>query len=171
MDFLNQDVLWDFFWRVVNAVILFGLVVYFVRKYDVINKVFGGYQEKIQREIDNAKNVEEDAARIKREIDQMSEQAEVRSQEIVEKAKEQAQREKEALIEDAKSSAERILTQARQTADYEQERQSKLLQNEIVERTLEKAREEVAAKITKKENDRLVNEFLDSLNEESVKLS
>lgn len=170
LEVINNPINQEFFWRVVNAVVLYSLIVYFVRKYDVINKVFGGYQQKIQREIDSAKQLEDEAAQIKRDIDKMAEEAVERSKEILEKARVQAQREKVAAIESAKASAERILDQARQTADYEHERQMKQIQTDIVERTLERAREEVAGKITKRENDRLVGEFLDSLNEESVKL-
>gem|GEM_PF-3749271 len=171
MDWLNQDVLWNLFWKLVNFIVLAELIVYLVRKYDVFEKVFGGYRHKIQAEIDTAERLQQEAVQIKSDIERATKEAKTLSLELLEKAKAQAEREKDDLLDAAAAEAERIRKQARQKADYEQDRQLTNLQRDVIEQALEKAREKALADITKKVNDRLVDEFLKDLTEESVRLS
>jgi len=171
VDWLNQDVLWTFFWKLVNFIVLAGLIVYLVRKYDVFEKVFGGYRNKIKAEIDAPHQLPQEAVQIKADIKKATREAEVLSTELLEKARVQAEREKAEVLEAAQAEVKRIHEQAQLTADYQRSLQLAELQQDVIEQALAKAREKAQADITKKENDRLVNDFLKGLTTESVKLS
>lgn len=171
MDWLNQDVLWTFFWKLVNFLVLAGLIVYLVRKYDVFEKVFGGYRNKIQAEIDSANRLHQEAAQIKAEVEKTARESKALANELLEKAKAQAEQEKADWLKAAAEEVERIREQARQKADYQRNQQLAKLQQEIIAQALDKARKTVQASITKRENDRLIREFLDDLTPESVRLS
>ncbi len=166
---LNPDVLWTFTWKVVNFVVLAGIVVYLVRRFDVIDKVFGGYGRRIQGELESARKLQQEAEQIKAELERSTREAKAQAAEIVEKAKAQAQREKDAVVVTAQADAERLLAQARETASHEVARQTEALQLVVLGEALERARERLAKQVTKKDHEQLVNDFLDRLTEESLR--
>ena len=171
MHWFDPDIMLMFAYKIVNFLILAGILVWLIRKYDVIENVFGGYQRKIKDEIDSANRLQNEATRIKREIEQSATQAEQRSVELLEQAKAQAEREKQALIRGAEAEAERLLEQARRTASFEQNRQLLALQSDIVERALVRARALLQEQVKKKDHQRLMDEFLECLTEESLRAS
>lgn len=169
MDWLNPDVLWTFTWKVVNFVVLAAIVVFLVRKFDVFDKVFGGYRRRIQGELEAASRLQQEAEQIKAELEHSIQQAQAQSAQIVEKAKAQSQREKDALVAAAEKETDRLLAQARETASHEIDRQRETIERNVLEQALERARQRLAKQITKKDNEQLVNDFLDRLSEESLR--
>jgi len=171
MDWLNETVLWIFFWKVVNFVILAGIIVYLVRRFNVIDNVFGGYQRRIQQEIAAAAELKRESEQIQAEVDRAAKEAESRSAEILEKSKAQAEQEKAAIIETARGEAERMIEQARAVAAQQRDRQLEALQAGVVAQTLALAQEKVRDTITPKDHERLIEVFLGSLKNEGVRLS
>ncbi len=163
--------IWDFVWKVVNFLVLAGIAVWLVRKYDLFERVFGNYRREIRAELDAAARHREEAERIKAETETALQEADRRAEEMRAQAAERAEREKEALLELAREEAERIKAQARLTAQSERQRQLRALQNDVVEQTLARARELVTGAITKQDHGRLLDAFLDELDEESVRFS
>jgi len=164
-------VIWDFFWKVVHFLVLAGIAVWLVRKYDLFERVFGNYRRELKAELDAAARHHEEAERIKAETESALQEADRRAEEMLEQAKARAEREKEELVQVARQEAERIKEQARLTARSERERQVRALQNDVVERALARARELVTGAITKQDHGRLVDAFLEELDEGSVRLS
>ncbi len=67
------------------------------------------------------------------------------------------------ILEEAKSAAEKLQEQARRNIAHEFELAKSKLQKEILEKALVKAKELINSKITTKDQDRLVNEYLKHL--------
>jgi len=171
MNWFEQGVLLNFLYKIINFVILAWIIVWLVRKYDVLEKVFGGYQRSIKQEIERARQMQTEAEQITREIKQASIDAERRAAETVERAKGQAKREKTVMINSAQAEAKRLLDQARQSAQSEQARQLATLQQELIERSVQHAEQLLMEQLTVQDHERLVEQFLEDLSEEYLRVS
>lgn len=157
-----------FLLKLVNFLILAGIVVYMVRKYNVMDKVFGAYQRKVQGEIEQARRLRDEAEEIKRQTEQAVIDTERQSALLLQQAQGQAQREKEDIISVAKAEAQRLLDQAQLGADFELQRQLHGVQLDVMERSVERARGILHETLDQVDNQRLVDAFLGDLNEESL---
>lgn len=160
----------DFAWKVFNFLVLAGLVVWLVRKYDLFERVFGNYRRQIKAELRAAERHLTEARRLKDQTRAALTEAKTRAAEILEQAQAQAEREKAELLAAARAEVERLLAQARLAAEAELEHQLEQLRRETVEAMLARARERTAETITRRDHQRLVTAFLDELTEESLKI-
>lgn len=157
-----------FLLKLLNFLILAAIVVHLVRKYNVLDKVFGAYQRKIQGELEQAQRLRDEAAQIKRQTEQAVLDTERQSALLLQQAKAQAQREKDDLIEGAKTEAKRLLEQAHLGADFELRHQLQAVQRDVVERSVERARGILQKTLDQKDNQRFVDAFLRDLSEETL---
>lgn len=157
-----------FLLKLANFLILAAIVVHLVRKYHVLDKVFGAYQRKIQSEIEQAQRLREEAAQIKRQTERAVLDTERQSALLLQQAQTQAQRERDDIIEGAKTEAKRLLEEAHLGADFELHRQLQVVQRDAVERSVERARGILKKTMDQKDNVRLVDAFLRDLSEETL---
>lgn len=159
-----------FLLKLINFLILAAIVVHLVRKYNVLDKVFGAYQRKIRGELEQAQRLREEAAQIKRQTEQAVLDTERQSALLLQQAQTQAQQEKEDIIEGAKVEAKRLLEQAHLGADFELRHQLQAVQRDVVERSVERARGILQKTMDQKDNVRLVDAFLRDLSEENLEV-
>lgn len=75
----------------------------------------------------------------------------------------QGQEAKSRILQEAEAAVEKLETQARKNIAHEFERAKQSLQEEIFEKSLGKAEAMIKSKITAKDQDRLVDEYLDKV--------
>lgn len=85
------------------------------------------------------------------------------AEQIVAEYTRQGEEAKARILKEAESMSEKLKDQARKNIEHEFEQAKAKLQAEIVEKALEKAEQVIVAKITAKDQDKLVDEYLDKV--------
>jgi F-type H+-transporting ATPase subunit b len=70
---------------------------------------------------------------------------------------------KTRIIQEAEAAAKKLEEQARRNIEHEFEKTKQILRGEVLAQALEKAEENIKNKITKKDQNRLVDEYLDKV--------
>jgi F-type H+-transporting ATPase subunit b len=150
--------------QVVNFLILAAILR--ALAYKPVAKMLKQRADKIQESISKAdadkKAAEETLAQYKSQLAE----AQRRAQEIVDKAEITARQEHDALVAETKKEIERLKEQAQLEIQNERNRAFEQMQKEIVNLSLAAAEKIVAKNLTSKENDKLVNDFIASLNKD-----
>jgi len=171
MNWFDSGILLNFLYKIINFVILAWIIVWLVRKNDVLEKVFGGYQRGIKQEIERAEQMQSEAARIKDDIEQAANEAKRRAEDMVKNAKAQAEREKTSLLASAQAEAKRLSDAAQHNAQLEQARQLTALKQAVIERSVQHAEQLLLDELTAKDNRHLVERFLEELDEQHLRVS
>ena len=105
------------------------------------------------------KEAEEQLAEYNEKLNQLDGEADAIIQEYVRQGEEAKAR----IIKEAESAAAKLEEQAQRHIDHEFKQAKKALQEEIIQNALVKAEEIIKAKITEKDQDRLVDEYLEKV--------
>ncbi|MEW5908700.1 MAG: hypothetical protein AB1659_02740, partial [Thermodesulfobacteriota bacterium] len=79
---------------------------------------------------------------------------------IIDQYKKQGEEAKARILKEAESAAEKIQDQARRNMEYELKEASTKIQVEIIEKALAKAESIIKGKISSKDQDRLIEDYL-----------
>jgi len=155
------DVTKDLLYRVLNLVLLIGVLVYFARK--PIQGFFSDRRNQIRDSLDSAselcRRAESRYSKWQRKLaDLEDELASIR-----ETARERAEREREQILADARAAAERIEHDARSAVDQEVRRAKAQLRDEASELAVELAAEILREQVTTQDRERLFDEFLERI--------
>jgi F-type H+-transporting ATPase subunit b len=144
--------------RVINFVVLAGILFFVLRK--PIAQALGSRIEGIKAQLADLEAQKEDAEKKLAAYNEKLSQLETEAEKIVSDYIQQGNDAKARIIQEAEAAAEKLQSQARRNIEHEFERAKLQLQQEILEKSLGKAEEIIKGKITAKDQDRLVDEYL-----------
>jgi F-type H+-transporting ATPase subunit b len=148
----------DLLYRLLNLVLLLGVLIYFARK--PIMDFFAERRGRIQEELTSAAEMRSEAEQRyaswqRRVADVESELDSIRAT-----ARERAERERDQILAAAQAAAERIKSDARAAIDQEVRRASAQLRDEASDLAVELAAEMLREQVTSSDRDRLLEEFI-----------
>jgi F-type H+-transporting ATPase subunit b len=149
----------DLFYRGINFVLLLAVLAFFTRK--PLQGFFADRRNKIQDDLANAadlrRRAEERHSKWQRRlVDLESELESIRAT-----SRERAERERDEILEAAGATAERIKVAARTAIDQEVRRASEQLRDEASDLAVELAAEILREKVTAQDRNRLLDEFIE----------
>ena len=148
-------------YRVMNfAVLAIGLF-FILRK--PASAFLGGRIEEIEGRLAGLEQRKADAERSLRNYRAKLEEMDKEADRIVASYIEQGEQAKARILKEAEASAVKMREQAARNIEYEFARARAKLQDEVMEKALEKAEKLVRKKVTKKDQERLVGEYLEKV--------
>ncbi|MGD8520174.1 MAG: ATP synthase F0 subunit B [Desulfobacterales bacterium] len=144
--------------RVINFVVLAGILFFVLRK--PVTEALGSRIEGIKAQLADLEAQKEDAEKKLAAYNEKLSRLEKEAEKIVSDYIRQGNEAKARIIQEAEAAAEKLQSQARRNIEHEFERAKQQLQQEILEKSLVKAEEIIKGKITAKDQDRLVDEYL-----------
>lgn len=149
----------DLGWRILNFVILLGIVIFAVKKADV-KGLLAARQTKIEQDLKCAQEgkaaAEAKLAEYSQKIEQASQEINAMHAAIIK----EGELEKERIINEAKIAAEKIVTQASLSAEQEIVKARNELRTEAAKLAIEIATGKLKGSIQKVDHDRFVGEYL-----------
>jgi len=153
--------LWMMVWRIVNFVILMGLLWKMLA--DKIRTYFVDRKDEIAQMIDEADKAKADAETQLAEIQNKLRNVEKDIQEIKGAITGELESEKTRIIEEGKASAERIIQQAKWTADQEVVKVKNELREHVVEMAGDMASGMITNSMTPEDQKRILEEYLNKV--------
>ncbi len=144
--------------RAFNFVVLAAILFLVLRKpvAEALRSRIAGIKEQLADLEAQKEEVEKKLAEYNEKLSQLEKEAE----KIVSDYIQQGNEAKARIIKEAEAAAEKLQSQALRSIEYEFERAKQQLQEEILENSLVKAEEIIKGRITEKDQDRLVDEYL-----------
>ena len=148
-------------YKVINFTVLAVALVFVLRKpvAKALNDRIQGIKDQLEDLEARKKQAEEELATYNQKFQQLEQEAE----KIVDQYIQQGQEAKARIIEEAQSAAEKLEEQARRNIDHEFKKAREHLQAEVMEKALAKAEEVIKSRISDKDQERLVDEYLDKV--------
>jgi len=147
-------------YRILNFVLMVVILVVVIRK-TTIKDFFANRKEEIRQKLESLKKDKEAAESRCGELEKKLREFESQKQEIIAQFKADGAAEKEKIIREAKERAAQILAQADLTVAREFQSAGDRLRQEVVEMAAARAEEIIAKQIQDKDQDHLVNEFIE----------
>jgi len=136
--------------------------------YKPVARLLEQRSQKIQGDLDKAENDRKEAESTLVQYRQKLSDANVKAQEIVEKAEKVARDEHDAAIEATKKEIEQMKKNAEEDIQRDRERIASQLRGEVVSLSLAAAGKLISKNIDNKENERLINDFINQLDKEKL---
>lgn len=147
--------------RLVNFVLLAGLLYYFLRK--PIRNFLNQRQQGVREALEEAQRAREEAESRFRDLEKRLGQARKEMEELRRMLLEQGRQEKERILAHAHKEAEKIRKQAELTAEQELKKARSLLRREAVELAARIAETILRQRIDSKDHERLIRQYVDSV--------
>ena len=144
--------------RVINFMVLVGILFFVLRK--PIAEALSSRIEGIKAQLADLEAQKEDAEKKLAAYNEKLSRLEKEAEKIVSDYIQQGNEAKARIIQEAEAAAEKLQSQARRNIEHEFERAKQQLQQEVLEKSLIKAEEIIKGRITAKDQDRLVDEYL-----------
>jgi F-type H+-transporting ATPase subunit b len=147
--------------RVINFVILLAGLVYLLRKplSQALNDRIKSIKDQLTELEDRKKEAEKQLAEYNEKFLKLDQEAE----KIIAEYVKQGNEAKVRIIQEAEAAAKKLEEQARRNIENEFEKTKQVLRGEVLAQALEKAEENIKKKITAKDQNRLVDEYLDKV--------
>ena len=152
----------DLLYRFINFALLIIILFWAVRKAG-IKGFFTARSEEIRQKLDDLRRGKEYAEAKYQELEKRLREFEGNRQGIIEQFKAEGLAEKERIIAEAEERVKQILEQAELTIQREMESARDRLKQEVVSLAAQKSKEILAREMTDKDQDRLVEEFIERL--------
>ncbi len=152
----------DFLYRLLNFSAMIAIL-YIVAKRMAITDFFSIRQEEIKRKFEELKQQKDEYEKKANELDTKLKEIEKQKEEILNQFRLEGMKEKERIIAEAKERAAHIMAQADSAIHHEIETAKERLKAEIVDLAAEKAKEIISKSINDKDQDRLIQEFIKSM--------
>jgi len=152
----------DLLYRFINFALLV-IILFIVLKKLPIKEYFSSRIEGIKKELEDLKKQKETAERKARDLESKLNAFAGEREEIVAQYRADGLAEKERILAEAKERAKQILDQAEVSIQYEMQTAKEKLKQEVVALAAQRAEEIIAREMTDKDQDRLVNEFIEEL--------
>ena len=150
----------DLFGRFLNFTVLVIVLFVVVKKFGVKDALTARIDE-IRQRLEDLKKEKEETESKYREAERKLRDFERERQDIVEQFKKEGEAEKERIIAEAEQRSAQILKQAELTIQQEMQSAKNRLRQGVVELAAQRAGEIMAREMTDKDQDRLVNEFIE----------
>ncbi len=151
----------DWFWPVVNFLILITVLVYFGRK--PIREYFKKRTELIEKSLKEAEEARVFAKKALDEVQERLRNTDREIKEIIEGAKQAGEREKEALIAEGERLRQKIIEQAKTNIEFELEKAKKEIKSEAALIAIELAERQIKEKLGREEQEALIEEYIQKL--------
>lgn len=152
----------DLLYRYINFSLLVIILFIVLRKLP-IKEYFSSRIEGIKKELEELKRQREAAERKAQELESKLKAFEGERKEILEQFRADGLAEKERILAEAGERAKQMLEQAGVSIQYEIQTAKEKLKQEVVALAAQRAEEIIAREMTDKDQDRLVNEFIERL--------
>lgn len=150
----------DLLYRFINFALLLIILMWALKKAHV-KDFFIARTKEIQQRLEDLKREKEEAEGKYRDIEQKLRAFEEERRHILDQYHQEGEAEKEKIITEAEDRVRQILEQAEKTIQQETESAKSHLKQEMVEIAAHKAEEIIAERITEKDQDGLVNDFIE----------
>ena len=155
----------EFFWTVLNLLLLFFVLWFFGRK--PLVGWFRDRRDRIQEEVETAANLRREAEEHYARWQQKLSELETELEEIRRASRARAETERDRILEDARAAAERIRSDAHVAIDHELRRARESLRREASDLSVELAAELLRGQVTDTDRDRLIDEFVAKIEQPS----
>jgi len=152
----------DLLYRFINFGLLVIILIIVLRKVPV-KEYFSSRIEGIKKELEDLKKQREAAEQKARDLETKLKAFEEERKEILAQYQADGLAEKERILAEAGVRAKQILRQAEVSIQFEMQTAKEKLKQEVVALAAQRAEEIIAREMTDKDQDRLVNEFIDKL--------
>ena len=152
----------DLLYRFINFALLV-IILFIVLKRIPIKEYFTSRIEGIKKELEDLKKQREAAEHKARDLESKLKAFEGERKEILEQYKADGLAEKERILTEARERAKQVLHQAEVSIQYEMQTAKEKLKQDVVALAAQRAEEIIAREMTEKDQDRLVNEFIEKL--------
>jgi F-type H+-transporting ATPase subunit b len=149
-------------YRLLNFALLVIILVVILKKVK-IGEFFARRREEISEKLETLQKEKDEAEKRCQSLEKKLKEFEIERKEILEQFKAEGVKEKEKIIAEARERAVQILTQADLTIEREIQGAKDILRKEMVDLAAGKARDIIAKEMTDKDQDYLVNEFIESV--------
>jgi F-type H+-transporting ATPase subunit b len=149
----------DFGWRVVNFVVLAGILIWAIKKANVKGSL-ADRQAQIEKNLTEARVARESAEAKLKEYSEKLAKANQEIDELRSSMLKEAEAEKARLIAEAKLAAEKVVVQAAQAADQEVLKARTELRAEAARLAVELAGSKLSGAVQKADHDRFVQDYL-----------
>jgi F-type H+-transporting ATPase subunit b len=153
----------DFLYRVLNFVVAFGLLGYFIAK--PLRKGMAGRRQEIESALAQAQTAREEAEAKFRDYDAKLSRAAQEIEEIYQGIRREGELEQEKILANARAAAEKIKSEAERTAALEMEKARTALRQEAAALAIRMASDLLRGTVGAADHERLVNEYLQSVGE------
>ncbi|MFH1350426.1 MAG: ATP synthase F0 subunit B [Pseudomonadota bacterium] len=150
----------DLLYRFINFTLLVIILVVVIKKSGLKDSLMGRIEE-IRQKLENLKKEKEASQIGYQEIEEKLRKFEAEKEEIIEQFKKEGLAEKERIIAEAKERANQIVAQAELNIQQEIEVAKKRLKREVGELAAQRAQDIISKEITEKDQERLVDEFIE----------
>jgi F-type H+-transporting ATPase subunit b len=151
----------DWLWKIVNFAILVFLIVKFGGK--PIREFFRKRTELIEKSLKEAEEAKEFAKKALTEVQERLKGADKEIEGIIEAAKKAGEADKEALIAEGETLKNKILEQTKANIEFELQKAKESIKSEAALMALELAEKDIKEKLSKKEHERLIEEYIKKL--------
>ena len=151
----------DFVWKVVNLLILIGIIYWFARK--PISSALRNSAENARNQLEESRRMEEKSMAQMKQMQEKLTGLEKETKAMVDKAKEEASAEKERIIEEGKKEIERLREQARFSIEQEYRKAEYRLRQWLAAESVKLAEEKLKQEMSGTRQNKLVNEYIDQL--------
>ncbi len=158
---LTKKSLKNFFWRIVNFVVLLAILIYFGAK--PIAEALTGRQKKIQSEIEDLEARRATAEKTYRDFEAKLAGMEKEIDSIVERAIAQAEVEKAKIIEKAEQTAADVQRQAEMAINNEMIEARRTLKNDIADQSAAMAEQLIMKNLTNDDQVKIIEDYLDKV--------
>jgi len=148
----------DYLWKIINFGILFFILFKFGKK--PIQSFLKQRTELIEKTLKEAKEAKELAQKALQEVEERFRTKDKDIEEILSASKRAGEQERERLLEEGNKLREKIYEQAKINIDYELKHAKDAIKAEAVEIAMELAEKKLKEKLTKKDQERLLEESL-----------
>jgi F-type H+-transporting ATPase subunit b len=152
---------WMRVWEILNFLILAFLLFKFLK--DPVKNFFKERAQMFQKQIEEAEGASVEAEREFKELENRFELLDEEIQQLRQVITEQGERERDKIISDAKQTAEYMLEKAKIEADRVMREAIMKLRREVTNEAVRLAEESIKKEIGKKDQERLVDEYLQNL--------
>ena len=147
--------------RVMNFVVLAGVLVFILRK--PVSQALGSRIKGIKEQLESLEVQKAEAEKQLAQYNEKLSQLESEAQKIVDDYIKQGNEAKAKILKEAEETADKLQVQAKRNIEHEFAKAKQKLQQEVVESSLLKAEESLKKEITAKDQDKLVDEYLDKV--------
>jgi len=148
----------DYMWKIINFLILIAVLYKFGKKpiADFLKK----RTELIEKTLNEAKEAKEAALKALQEAEDRLKTKDAEIEAILSAAKKSGEHERDRIIEESGKLKEKILEQAKTNIEYELKHAKEAIKAEAVELAMELAEKKLKDKLTKQEQEKLLDESL-----------
>ena len=150
----------DLFFRFINFALLVIILAIVVRK-TAIKDFFKTRSEEIRRKLEDLQKEKEEAELRYKDMERQLKDFESKKQEIIDQFKNEGLAEKKKIIAEAEERVEQIIEQSEMTINQEIQAARDRLKKEVVDMAAQKAQEIISRKINEKDQDQLIDEFIE----------